>query len=295
MNSINGYEIIKEFPFGGSSVQKFIVEKNNKIYMLRLYDIRFMASRYKAFNNIRILHDNGIAVPRIYEFGELPDNKYGYAVIDWIEGNSLDNYLLDDSMIVKYAKTAAEELIKIHSIDTKENIDIYDKFIKSFNRKINKLKKLGIDLSSSVLESFVLDNCWILKGLSTSIIHGDFHPGNILVNGDNICFIDLDVCKNDFAWIDLTTNACNLDYPKFYATVINEYFDANIPNVFWIIYNLYGSLYCLDYILYCSRMNNKTLDEGITVLRNFLAYSDEFSSLKPKWFNNNVLRKEKLI
>ena len=42
-------------------------------------------------------------------------------------------------------------------------------------------------------------------------------------------------------------------------------------------------------------MNNKTLDEGITVLRNFLAYSDEFSSLKPKWFNNNVLRKEKLI
>ena len=69
MDSINSYKIIKKFSLGGSSVQKYIVERDNKIFMLRLYDIRFMDSRYRAFNNIRILHDKGIAVPEIYDFG----------------------------------------------------------------------------------------------------------------------------------------------------------------------------------------------------------------------------------
>ena len=294
MDSINRYKIIKKFPLGSSSVQKYIVEKDNKIFLLRLYDIRFIDGRYRVFNNIRILHDNGIAVPEIYDFGALSDNKHGYAVMDWIDGVSLDNLLFDDSLINKYGKIVAEELFKMHNIDTKEKIDIYDKFVKSFNKKINKLKNLGIDYTSSVLESFVLDNSKVLKELDTSIIHGDFHPGNIVVNDDRICFIDLDVCKNDFAWVDLSTNACNLNYPKFYTALINEYFDNNIPDDFWLIYNLYGSLYCLDYILYCSRMDNKTLEDGTTVLKKFLDYSDEFSSLKPKWFyNSKVLRKEK--
>ena len=115
------------------------------------------------FNNIRILHDNGIAVPEIYDFGELSDNKHGYAVVDWIDGVSLDNLLSDDSLINKYGKIVAEELFKMHNIDTKEKIDIYDKFIKSFNKKINKLKYIDVDYTSSVLESFVLDNSKILK------------------------------------------------------------------------------------------------------------------------------------
>lgn len=106
--------------------------------------------------------------------------------------------------------------------------------------------------------------------------------------------MDLDVCKNEFAWIDLSINVCNLDYPEFYTALISEYSDNNIPADFWIIYNLYGSLYCLDYILYCHIMDDKILEDGTIVLKKFLDYSDEFSLLKPKWFDNcKVLRKEK--
>ena len=294
MDSINSYKIIKKLSLGASSVQKYIVEKNNKFFMLRIYDIRFMDSRYKAFNNIKTLYNNGISVPKIYDFGELSDNKHGYVVIDWIDGVSLDNLLTNDFLITKYSKIVADELLKMHKINTNENINIYDKFIESFNKKLNKLKDYGIDYTSSVLERFVLDNSNYLKELDTSIIHGDFHPGNIIVNDDRIWFIDLDMCKKDFAWIDLSTNACNLDYPKFYTTLINEYFNNKVPDDFWLIYNLYGSLYCLDYILYCSRMNNKTIEDGTKVLKKFLNYSDEFRLLKPKWFDNNmVLRKGK--
>ena len=43
-----------------------------------------------------------------------------------------------------------------------------------------------------------------------------------------------------------------------------------------------------------SKLSNETLEDGVTVVNKFLDYSDEFSSLKPKWFDNSkILRKEK--
>lgn len=93
--------------------------------MLRLYHIRFMDSRYRTFNNIRILHHNGIAVSKIYDFVGLSDNKHGYAVIDWIDGVFLDNLITNDFLINKCGKIVADELLKMHNISAKK-IDIYD-------------------------------------------------------------------------------------------------------------------------------------------------------------------------
>ena len=153
---------------------------------------------------------------------------------------------------------------------------------------------MDVKINLDDVYKFILNESTILKDRPTSIIHGDFHPGNIVLKEDKIYFIDLDVCKKDYAWIDLSTNACNMDFPKFYVSSIKEYFDNNIPNDFWIIYNLYGILYCLDYILYCMRIDGKTLEDGIRQMQEFLNYTDNFSSLQPDWFNDKKIRKERL-
>lgn len=124
------------------------------------------------------------------------------------------------------------------------------------------------------------------------IIHGDLHPGNIIVKNNEIYFIDLDVCKKDFVWIDLITNVCNMDASTFYTTLTSKYFKDNIPKNFWGIYNLYGILYCIDYILYCNRIKYKTLSNGVEKYQEFLDFTNNLSNMKPKWFNEKVLRKE---
>lgn len=293
INNINGYKIVNKLNSGASSVDKYIVIKNNKFYLLRLYDIRFISDRYRAFEYVNKIYNHNISVPKIYEFGEFLDKEHGYAIIDWINGISLDKLLNNNESINKYGKIVAKELIKLHSVNVLNEINIYQKFINTFNKKLEKIKNLGINYDFKLIEGFVLDNLEVLKNKEANIIHGDFHPGNIVVKDDKIHFIDLDVCKIDFAWNDLSSNACNLDFPRFYTALINEYFNNDIPNEFWIIYNLYGVLYCLDYILYCERIHNKTIDEGIKVLNKFLENSEEFSLLKPKWFDEKVLRKEK--
>ena len=84
-----------------------------------------------------------------------------------------------------------------------------------------------------------------------------------------------------------------MDYPKFYTVLIDEYFNGNVPEEFWLIYNLYGVLYCLDNILYCNRMNNKSLKDGQDTFNQFLENSNYFTELKPKWFDEKILRKER--
>lgn len=282
---------IEEFNEGTSSVEKYMVTKENKKYLVRLYDRRFMSDRYAAFENMKLLHKNGVSVPKIYKYGELNDNTHGYAVVEWIEGKTLDKLLIDDEETLKYGKQAAHELLKMHDIEPTTEIDIYEKFLKSLNKKVQKVKSLNVELDYDLINKFVSKYSEILKDKKTSIIHGDIHPGNMVIKDDKLFLIDLDVCTNNYAWIDLITNSCNMDYPKFYTVLIDEYFNKNIPDDFWIIYDLYGILYCLDYILYCNRIGNKTIDDGIKTFNKFL--EDNFKEETPQWFDKKILRKER--
>lgn len=291
---LQSYQILNKISEGASSVEKYLLLKNGEKYLLRLYDARFMNGRYEAFKYASQLYSSGINVPKIYDVGKLDDKAHGYSIIEWVEGVSLDKLLISDTLCEKYGALSGGELLKVHQLNKDNSVDVYQKYIDSVFKKIKKIERLDVKINLDDVYKFILNESTILKDRPTSIIHGDFHPGNIVLKEDKIYFIDLDVCKKDYAWIDLSTNACNMDFPKFYVSSIKKYFDNNIPNDFWIIYNLYGILYCLDYILYCMRIDGKTLEDGIRQMQEFLNYTDNFSSLQPDWFNDKKIRKERL-
>lgn len=285
------FNIIKKFDAGASSVDKYLILIDSKIYLLRIYDANFMSGRYKAFSNINSLKINNINVPNVVDYGLLDDKKYGYAVVEWIDGVPLDKKLDNEDNILKYSALTAKELVKMHNIRV-DNIDIYKKYIDSYNTKVNKLKYLNCAINYKIIDDFVKQYSIFLKNKKTSIIHGDLHPGNIVVSNDEIYFIDLDVCKCNFAWIDLITNACNMDYPDFYNNLIEEYFNYSCPDDFWLIYDLYGIKYCLDNILYCNRINGKNIEDGIDILNKFIESTNNFNDFKPDWFKKKVMRKD---
>lgn len=289
---INDCILISKINSGTSSVEKYKVYKDGKYYLLRLFDARFMKSRYTALSNIETLYINGINVPKVYEKGILSDTK-GYALLDWINGVSLDNILVNRELEIQYGKLVAKELIKMHDVKINDKVMLYDNYIKSFEKKINKIVDLKInDFPIDIFENYVSKYSKLLKKIpSNSIIHGDFHPGNVIINNNKIVFIDLDVCKVSNSWEDLSSNACNMDFPNFYSSIMINYFNGNIPKDFWQVYYLYGSLYILDYILYVLRTNGKILEDGIEKLNTFLDFTDNFHCEIPKWFNSDVNKK----
>lgn len=289
---INDCILISKINSGASSVEKYKVYKDGKYYLLRLFDARFMKSRYTAISNIETLYINGINVPKVYEKGVLNDKK-GFVLLDWIDGVSLDEILVNRELETQYGGLVAKELVKMHNIKTNDKVMLYDNYIKSFRKKINKIVDLKIDnFPLALFENYVSKYSELLKKIpGNSIIHGDFHPGNIIINNSKIVFIDLDVCKVSNPWEDLSSNACNMNFPNFYSGVMLNYFDGNIPKDFWRVYYLYGSLYILDYILYVLRTNGKILEDGIEKMNTFLDFTDDFHCEIPKWFNSDINKK----
>lgn len=284
--SISDYKLVGSISSGASPVLKYVLKKDNKLYLLRLYNTDFFQSRINAFNNMKLLSQKGIKVPQVMEYSELSHEKYSYAIIEYIEGTPLDKILTPENEEF-YGELVGKRLRDFHKVSTKP-INVQDKYLRSIEKKIKRITDQKTDINLDELIKYIDQNKQYLEGTTSSIIHGDFHPGNLILSEDDIYFIDLDVCKENHPYSDLSSNADNNEYRKFYSSLINSYFDNSPPEDFWRIYNLYGIMYLLDYILYSKR-------EGIPLsiaeekIEEFLKNNNHFST-EPTWYK--VKRKE---
>ena len=97
--------------------------------------------------------------------------------------------------------------------------------------------------------------------------------------------IDLDVCKENNGIYDLASASIIEDYPDFYYSLINNYFDNKISDDFWIVYNLYSILYILDYIFYTYRMESMSVEKGKNKLESFNYNNQNFKIEEPLWYS----------
>ena len=284
--SISNYQLVGSIKSGASPILKYILKRDNKLYLLRLYNTEFFQGRINAFNNMKLLSQKGIKVPQVMEYQTLNKERYSYAIIEYIEGTSLDKVLTPENEEF-YGELVGKKLRDFHQVSSRQ-IDVKDKYLRSIEKKIKRITDQKIDINLDELINYIEQNKQYLEGTTSSIIHGDFHPGNLILSEDDIYFIDLDVCKENHPYSDLSSNADNSDYRKFYSSLINSYFDNTPPEDFWRIYNLYGIMYLLDYILYAKR-EGMPLSIAEKQIEEFLKNNNHFST-EPSWYK--VKRKE---
>ena len=273
-STFNDFKIEKELSDGGSPVRKYLLSKDFEQYLLRLFNPKFVSSRMVAYENIKKLYENGISVPKPIEFGLCNNEQYAYMVLEWINGISIEELIKSskENEVMQLGINTGQELKHLHSINADTNsallLDNKDKI----RKKKEKFLSLNlIDETISSVFDYLEHSQSMLQDNTSSIIHGDVHPGNIILNQDNKqFFIDLDVCKNGASWYDLASNSCLLNNNLYYIGLIDGYFNQNIPDNFWEVYTFYGCLYCLDYILYSIRTVGLGLSHGLEVLNKFL-------------------------
>lgn len=137
---------------------------------------------YQEYRNGKRIAASNIPAPKVYEFVEA-DGRYGYTMARLHDVTLLDLLWKHPGKFIAYAKKLAAIHAQIHRADAPEELPLltetYSEFI-ALKESISDEKKQAICRD---IERFS-------AGSACCICHGDFHPINILMDGDEYSVID---------------------------------------------------------------------------------------------------------
>jgi Predicted aminoglycoside phosphotransferase len=195
---IKGMYLIRE----GLRNSNYMVEYDDSTFLLRLYgaDDDWWEKEEAVFQHAA----NKVRVPELYYLdGSLKLIGKPYSITEFIDGITLDKYLLQQKYDSEVIEKIGEGLALIHETRYSEvgfldkNLDIsiklpclklwYNMFLTE-----NVIRKLGDELTEAV-RSYIENNDRNIGRIEQRIafVHNDFRPINIIVdNSGSPCFID---------------------------------------------------------------------------------------------------------
>lgn len=184
--------------------------------------------------------NSGISCHRMLDFVELKGNQ-SLKIYSWLDGITLEEALHNCSVKEQYdfGLEAGKILKAIHSIPVENPILIDNYYISSQKHYFD----MNSICDSSIIEriqKYVCDFEIETTERFSSILHGDFHAGNIVANNQKISVIDWSQISIGDAWKDLGRIVVSASIcPPFAIGQLNGYFDEIIQNEFWEILKFY--------------------------------------------------------
>lgn len=285
---------------GWSADKKYKIMTPDGEVLLRVFSQDKLDNKKIEFDFIQSTWNQGVTCSEPLAFGPVPnDDTYGYMLLSYIEGEDLADVLPELSIQeqYEYGIAAGKVLRTIHEIPVPEALDnithlqeLRDKKI----RQLNRFKDASYDFpyQQEVIDYVEANIDEILKQTVVSQ-HGDYHPGNIIMQPDGEIGI-IDFNRRDygdpfeeFLKIELFTVESS---EAFSLGQIDGYFNGDVPDEFWKmlkVYALHSSVYS---IVWAEGFSQQDVDGMIE--RYYRIYDDYKQSENdiPVWVNK--VRKE---
>lgn len=198
--------------------------------ILKLYDRDDRNSSEFVKNEFDIsteIYNLGIPTAKTYELCEC-DGVYG-AIYEFISGDTMLDVIEKEGNVEKYIIELANLGKNIHSKSVDEKL---------FPQAIELIKRLIIHIKTWVNEDQYKHIEEIVGAIpdSNTLIHGDFHPGNIIIRQDEMVLIDVGGASHGHPVFDLISmyrmmtkemqlNSTNGIYRQIYEQYIAHYFN----------------------------------------------------------------------
>jgi serine/threonine-protein kinase len=274
---------------GWSSDKKYYVEdKNDSKYLLRVSDISELDIKRKDFNLTKKIANQGVKMSIPVDFGTFDKNSV-YMLFSWVEGEDLENVLSQYNNKKKYdlGYQAGIILKKIHECKiSEEMMDWSVKFNKKIDRNIKTYSDCPIKYDGAEkIINYINNNRYLLDGRPQVLQHGDFHPGNMIINNNEISIVDFNRMGVGDPWEEFNRITFSAILSgEFASGMINGYFNNCVPNDFFKLMALYVGCSQLSSISWAVSFGEDEVAYMVNQAQLVLEWYMDYTSIIPTWY-----------
>ena len=261
--------------------EKFLYRVSGK----ETYDVK------KAeFEMMKKLADLSLPISNSLEFGENEDGVY--SVQTWIEGEDAEEKIptLTREEQYRLGTDSGKILQKIHSIPAPSTQEDWEtRFNRKMDRKIEGY--LACPIKAEGGENFIKyinANRHLIKNRPQTFQHGDYHIGNMMINGEGTLFV-IDFNRFDFGdpWEEFNRIVwCAQKAPAFAKGMLDGYFDGNVPHEFFETLALYISSNALSSVYWAVPFGEEEINVMLNQVKDILSWYDNMNCVIPSWYKN---------
>lgn len=274
---------------GWSSDRKYRIQTiDGRTLLLRLSEISKLDAKRKEFEIIKKYACLGFPMSQPIEFGV--QDEQVYMLLSWIDGTDLESVLPQFSEAEQYrlGREAGTILKKLHSIP----VDPADQPRQTKReRRLWQLAQyeqsaLRLDGDETAVQ-YVKDNIGLIWTQPPVYQHGDFHPGNLILQVDGrIGVIDFNRWEVGDPWEEFyKLQSFGRELSVLYCVgQIDAYFDGNPPEDFWRTMAVYVAWSSLFSIKWAEPFGQADVDGMVRRCKTAFADYDGFRRFIPKWY-----------
>ncbi|MBQ4618313.1 MAG: phosphotransferase [Clostridia bacterium] len=276
-----GWSGDKKYMAVTSGGEKFLYRVSGK----ETYDVK------KAeFEMMKKLADLNLPISNSLEFGENEDGVY--SVQTWIEGEDAEEKIptLTRKEQYRLGTDSGKILQKIHSIPAPSTQEDWEtRFNRKMDRKIEGY--LACPIKAEGGENFIRyinANRHLIKNRPQTFQHGDYHIGNMMINGEGTLFV-IDFNRFDFGdpWEEFNRIVwCAQKAPAFAKGMLDGYFDGNVPHEFFETLALYISSNALSSVYWAVPFGEEEIHVMLNQVKDILSWYDNMNCVIPSWYKN---------
>jgi len=300
---------IKPINKGYSYDEKYLLTaKTGKQFLVRITksdDPRVLTGRKEMYNLMERLTRYSSLVPRSRACWVSFDTYSCIMIHEYMEGVDGEESLHQYSPYIQYeiGYHAGIELKKLHQLAAPATLPSwYERKKQKHERYCDVCDQEHLapeELDLEPVHRYIAENIHLMKEVSQTFQHDDYHPANLIINNGKLTGI---IDFNRYDWGDpihdfykLAYFSCNISVP-FSRGQIDGYFKGDIPQDFWKRYALYNAMSIIPSIVWFSRMASRKefrneLKKAIIYIRTLIDDHQGFAKVIPGWYSGSISKK----
>ena len=288
----SSWESVEPVCKGWSTDKKYKVKiKAGETLLLRIASAEMFEQKKKEYEIIEKYATLGFEMSKPVSFGRCDNGEHTYMVLSWVEGEDLETAMGKLSKEEQYelGRSAGRILRQIHSIPV-EACDMPEQT--KIEKKLWQLKRYEESqvriADDEVAVQYVKDNINKLWREAPVYLHGDFHPGNLILTPQKtlgvIDFNRWEVGDPYEEFYKLESFGVELSVP-YCIGQIEAYFEDRIPMRFWETLAVYVAHASLFSIKWAEKFGQEDVDGMVKRCLSAMEHYDGFRNVVPNWYD----------